>query len=274
MSQDKYSYHKFFLNFNDKYVESIYKNKIINQTLIFNRIAWSLIFIFGSLFALLDKISFGEKAGEVLIYRATLLLFSIIIIFLTFNKRFHKFLDWSAFAFIISTGLFCIYLTALGNPDTFSPYIVGLVMAFAGIFVQVGIGFRFSFFGLIISIIFMEIAFTIITPVLFVNFIVYNFFIPTMASIIGFVAYLVERTSRDNFITAIKLEESIEKVRVLSGFIPICSRCKKIRDDDGYWEQIEKYIVEHSDAMFTHSLCPHCSDILINDADLQMDVNL
>lgn len=268
MSQDKYAYRKFFLNFKDKNIESIYKKRIVNQTLVFSRIAWASVLVFGALFVLLDKISFGEKAGDVLIYRAAVLVFAAIVISLTFNRRVHEFLDWNAFVFINIIGLFCIYLTALGDPESFSPYILGIVMAFSGIFIQVGIGFRFSILSLISSIVCMEIAFTIIAPVSFVNFIVYNFFIPTMACIIGYVAYLVERTSRDNFVAAIKLEESIEKVRVLSGFIPICSRCKKIRDDDGYWEQIEKYIVEHSDAMFTHSLCPNCSDYFLKDADV------
>ncbi|MBN1150908.1 hypothetical protein JXA84_06795 [candidate division WOR-3 bacterium] len=55
------------------------------------------------------------------------------------------------------------------------------------------------------------------------------------------------------------LKNSLEKVRVLSGMLPICSRCKKIRDDKGYWNQIEAYIRDHSEAEFTHSLCPDCA---------------
>ncbi|MBN1619564.1 hypothetical protein JW890_02470 [candidate division WOR-3 bacterium] len=54
------------------------------------------------------------------------------------------------------------------------------------------------------------------------------------------------------------LKHTLEKVRVLSGMLPICSRCKKIRDDSGYWNQIEAYIRDHSEAEFTHSLCPEC----------------
>lgn len=50
----------------------------------------------------------------------------------------------------------------------------------------------------------------------------------------------------------------ITEVRTLSGLLPICMYCKKIRDDQGYWERIEKYIVEHSQAEFTHGLCPEC----------------
>lgn len=55
------------------------------------------------------------------------------------------------------------------------------------------------------------------------------------------------------------------KVKQLSGFLPICSSCKKVRDDQGYWSQIESYIREHSDAEFTHSLCPECANTLYSD---------
>lgn len=54
------------------------------------------------------------------------------------------------------------------------------------------------------------------------------------------------------------LEAAMAKVKALSGMLPICSGCKKIRDDHGYWNQVEAYIQSHSEASFTHSLCPHC----------------
>jgi hypothetical protein len=56
----------------------------------------------------------------------------------------------------------------------------------------------------------------------------------------------------------IALEEAIEKVQILSGFLPICANCKKIRDDKGYWNQIEHYISTHSDVIFSHAICPEC----------------
>jgi hypothetical protein len=56
-----------------------------------------------------------------------------------------------------------------------------------------------------------------------------------------------------------KLEDALSKVKLLSGFLPICASCKKIRDDKGYWNQIETYIKEHSMADFSHSICPECA---------------
>ena len=55
-----------------------------------------------------------------------------------------------------------------------------------------------------------------------------------------------------------ELEEAFAKIKTLRGLIPICASCKKIRSDTGYWQQLEEYITEHSEADFTHGLCPEC----------------
>jgi len=54
------------------------------------------------------------------------------------------------------------------------------------------------------------------------------------------------------------LEKALTKVKLLSGLLPICASCKKIRDDKGYWQQVEVYIKEHSEAEFSHGICPDC----------------
>ena len=54
------------------------------------------------------------------------------------------------------------------------------------------------------------------------------------------------------------LQEALSKVKTLSGLLPICSSCKKIRDDQGYWREVESYIRDHSEADFSHSFCPEC----------------
>ena len=55
-----------------------------------------------------------------------------------------------------------------------------------------------------------------------------------------------------------KLKEVLSKVKQLSGLLPICARCKKIRDDKGYWQSVEEFIADHSEAHLSHSLCPKC----------------
>lgn len=54
-------------------------------------------------------------------------------------------------------------------------------------------------------------------------------------------------------------EEALAEIKVLTGLLPICAACKRIRDDVGYWQQIETYITTHSDAEFSHSICPDCA---------------
>ncbi len=59
-----------------------------------------------------------------------------------------------------------------------------------------------------------------------------------------------------------ELRQAMHKVKLLSGMFPICANCKKIRDDKGYWNQIEAYIHDHSEAEFSHSICPDCMKTL------------
>lgn len=61
------------------------------------------------------------------------------------------------------------------------------------------------------------------------------------------------------------LQDALAKIKTLSGLLPICANCKKIRDDNGYWNQIEAYIRKHSYADFSHSLCPDCARVLYAD---------
>ncbi len=65
----------------------------------------------------------------------------------------------------------------------------------------------------------------------------------------------------------INLENAMGKIKTLSGLIPICASCKKIRDDKGYWNILESYIQTHTDAEFSHSVCPDCSDKLYGDEE-------
>jgi two-component system, response regulator PdtaR len=65
----------------------------------------------------------------------------------------------------------------------------------------------------------------------------------------------------------IELQEALARVKTLSGLLPICARCKRIRDDQGYWQQVEVYIRSRSDAEFSHGLCPDCKHTLYPPED-------
>jgi PAS domain S-box-containing protein len=85
----------------------------------------------------------------------------------------------------------------------------------------------------------------------------------THGNIIGVIGFSIDITERkrmeeerEKLIS--ELQKALSKVKKLSGLLPICASCKKIRNDDGYWEQIEGYIKDHSEAEFSHGICPEC----------------
>ncbi len=86
-----------------------------------------------------------------------------------------------------------------------------------------------------------------------------------MSALIGLFWGKIKQTDKEKSETIVKLNKAIEEVKTLSGFLPICASCKKIRDDKGYWNQIEAYISEHSEAEFSHGICPECIEKLYPD---------
>jgi AmiR/NasT family two-component response regulator len=96
------------------------------------------------------------------------------------------------------------------------------------------------------------------------------------ASVLGAVGFIAKPSSPREMDTAIKiglarfndimelrrlnteLREALNSIKMLSGLLPICGNCKKIRDDEGRWHTLEEYITEHSEATFTHGICPEC----------------
>lgn len=63
-----------------------------------------------------------------------------------------------------------------------------------------------------------------------------------------------------------ELQRALSEIKVLRGLIPICASCKKVRDEKGYWQQVESYIAKRSEALFSHSICPDCYQKLYADA--------
>lgn len=62
-----------------------------------------------------------------------------------------------------------------------------------------------------------------------------------------------------------ELQEALANVKTLSGLLPICASCKKIRNDEGYWQQVESYVAQHTGATFTHGICPDCARKVLDD---------
>jgi hypothetical protein len=111
---------------------------------------------------------------------------------------------------------------------------------------------------------------TIMTSNLFAGKVVQNYLIEYWNILVycGFFIVVVDLVSGEkiisdnNKILIGKLQKSLDDIKTLSGLLPICSACKKIRDDDGYWKQIEHYISEYTEARFSHSICPVCKEKL------------
>ena len=83
------------------------------------------------------------------------------------------------------------------------------------------------------------------------------------------VRILMAERERDRLIH--ELQKALSKIKTLSGLLPICSYCKKIRDDKGYWDKIESYIQKKSDAEFSHGICPECAKKYYPDMDIYDD---
>ena len=64
-----------------------------------------------------------------------------------------------------------------------------------------------------------------------------------------------------------ELQKAMTEIKALKGILPICASCKKIRDDKGYWNQVEVYIRDHSEAEFSHGICPECKEKLYPGLD-------
>lgn len=89
----------------------------------------------------------------------------------------------------------------------------------------------------------------------------------TVSGVIGIFEDITERrlVEKDRERLIRELQDALSKIKTLSGLIPICASCKKVRDDKGYWNQIEAYFRNHSEIEFSHGLCPECAKTYYDD---------
>ena len=88
----------------------------------------------------------------------------------------------------------------------------------------------------------------------------------------GYQIRLMQHLRREKELEA-RVKEATASIKVLGGLIPICSNCKKIRNDKGYWDLLEGYIQQHSEATFSHGICPDCAKLLYPDVFPQKDIS-
>ena len=93
----------------------------------------------------------------------------------------------------------------------------------------------------------------------------WSFSFITLNTLIGLFWGKIKQADDEKSKVIAELQKALDNVKTLSGLLPICASCKKIRDDKGYWNQIEAYIREHSEAQLSHSICPECLEKLYPD---------
>ncbi|NOY83176.1 MAG: hypothetical protein GXP31_19455 [Kiritimatiellaeota bacterium] len=202
---------------------------------------------------------------------------------LSFTRAFKNYWQAVVSLAVFIAGVGIIAMAAIAPPPGNADYYAGLILVFLFCYMSFRTRFLWATGVCWLLIIVYEVAavqwMRLSLPELVSN----NFFLVGV-NIVGMcVSYCLEYLAREAFFLrhlvetektrVIKanrrleskvreLEAATEKIRVLTGFIPICARCKKIRDDKGFWNQLEEYITRHSDAEFSHSLCPECAKAL------------
>ena len=97
------------------------------------------------------------------------------------------------------------------------------------------------------------------------SYIIFSLVICTFLILIVVFSFRMDSAAKERENIILDLQAALAEVMTLRGIIPICSSCKKVRDDKGYWNQIESYIRDHSEADFSHSICPECAKELYPD---------
>ena len=134
----------------------------------------------------------------------------------------------------------------------------------------------FTFIAIIVSVLITIVLFYVSDIEIIFRYVILGAIVPLFVAppiIIYYGKLLVKIVNAEERLRerAAKLEKALVEIKQLSGLLPICASCKKIRDDKGYWNQIEAYISQHSEAQFSHSVCPECFQKLYPDIELEGD---
>ena len=208
---------------------------------------------------------------------SNLIIFSLLIFLFLYTRKTKNF-DFAGISGTMAVFLFYLFLFAYGGVSK-TAYMWSFSFPLIAIYL---LGTRF---GTLLSLLFMGLTggiFFLGPRISFVASYETNFiirFLPTYFVIYLF-SMVVEKVRKifQNRLTAsnselekehrekdrlIKdLQESMLEIKTLQGILPMCAKCKKIRDDEGYWEQVEKYVQDRSEAQFSHGICPECASEL------------
>ncbi len=227
----------------------------------------------GCCFILLLSIIACFQQDYILALSNFIIFFILFSLFLYLRKT--KNYDIASIAGTIITGIFFSFLFAYGGVNK-TAYIWSFTYPLISLYLlgtRLGTFMSTLLFGMIILIFTFGSQFSFVAT--------YNMdlkirFIPAYITIYSF-AIVVEKVRKiiQNRLTASnvnlekanlekdrlidELHDKMNEIQTLQGILPMCSKCKKIRDDKGYWEQVEKYVQDRSEAQFSHGICPECA---------------
>lgn len=139
------------------------------------------------------------------------------------------------------------------NPSYAHPFRILLLVAAAMFISEIMITLLFSLFPLMTpaheGILDSSLLLILMIPLLYVFF--YRPFLLDIKE--------RKKAEMEKEATIVELKKAMDEIKILKGLIPICANCKKVRDDAGYWQHIEVYVRERSDAEFSHGICPACA---------------
>ena len=248
------------------------------------RVGFFLGLVLYSLFAFFDAFSMPEVKKELWKIRFFLVgPFIGVGIILSYFRGFHRYWQPLSLLIILVAAFGIFWMIVIGHGPYRYYYYAGniLVLFFGMAFIRA----RFVWsLAMGLSIIFMFIVtalFLTKTPMIVTS--MFGFYYVGSFIVGGASAYSVEFFSRRNFyfLTIIEkdrskldeinkilkkqyddLKKAKEEIGILAGLIPICANCKKIRDDKGYWNQLEEYLETHTNVAFSHAICPECMERL------------
>jgi hypothetical protein len=263
----------------DQHLEEMFCADYFRISLQLIRVAILIGLFLYSLFGILDAMLLSEAKKIVWIIRYGVVCPTILSVYLfSFSRHFKQYWQAALALGTLVAGLGIIGMIVLAPPLNFS-YYVGLVLIIFCCYTFVRIRFIWATLVCWTIVLFYQVAAIQIGETA-THILVSNNFFFISANIVGmFASYSIEHYARKNFYLVrlledekrksdeankqleskvLELKEASNKIKTLKGLLPICAKCKKIRDDKGYWNQIEEYMKEHAGVEFSHGICPEC----------------
>jgi len=262
--------HRFTLRFADPSLEADYRSDLQERTLRSVRDGYLLAIAMYGGFGVLDCYVIPEALRLAWVIRfAVVCPMAAAILAWSFRPSGPPRLQGAGAAYCLVAGAGIVAMIASASGPGRDLYYAGLllVLAFTYTFLRLRFGLAslasWGFTALYLAAMASGPALPFATGISHVFFLV-------GANIIGMTAcWTLERSARQDYLQrrliaaqAASLADALGNVKVLSGLLPICAWCHKVRQDDGYWERIEAYLSARTDASFTHGICPHCMETL------------